>query len=374
MSKPMPMRRERGTTRLRGEQAGYSLVELMVSMAIMLGVTGTIFTLVNPSQGAFRVQPEVADMQQRMRVAVDMMYKDLIMAGAGTYQGANNGALVNLFAPIVPYRTGLIDPDPASGVFYRPDAISLMYVPSTIAQTTISQAMPNVSAEIKVSAVPGCPLNDELCGLKEGMTIMIFDDTGAMDTFQITNVQTNALHLQHRNQQLSKAYGAGSSITQVETHTYYLDTVNDQLRHYDGANSDLPLVDDVVGLTFRYFGDPNPPLLPKPTIGVENCLFDTSGNPKLTTLPAVSSLVELTQAMLIDGPFCGVVGGNQFDADLYRVRKVRVDLRMQVAALDLRGSDPILFARQGQSSSGARQVPDYEMSFEVSPRNMNLMR
>ena len=312
-------------------------------MAIMLGVTGTIFTLVNPSQGASRVQPEAADMQQRMRVAADMLFKDLLMAGAGTYQGAQNGALTNFFAPVVPFRTGLVDPDPPNGVFYRPDAISLMYVPNTVAQTTISQAMPNVSAEIRVTAMPGCPQNDQLCGFEEGQTIMIFDETGAMDTFEITTVQDQALHLQHRNQQLSKAYAAGSFITQIETHTYYHDAANDQLRHCDGANSDLPLVDDVVGLSFRYYGVPNPPLSPKPTIGVANCLFDASGDPMLATLTSAGSLVELTQAMLTDGPFCGVTGGNQFDADLLRIRKVRVDIRMQVSAVDLRGSDPTAF-------------------------------
>ncbi len=364
----------RVTGQVRDQQAGYSLVELMVSMAIMLGVTGTIFTLVNPSQGAFRVQPEVADMQQRMRVATDMMFKDLLMAGAGAYQGAQNGALSNFFAPIVPFRTGLVDPDPAIGVFYRPDVISLLYVPNTTAQTTISQPMPNASAEIKVTAMPGCPVGDELCGFEEGMTIMIYDDTGAVDTFEITNVQTNALHVQHRNQTLSKAYGTGAFITQIQTHTYYRDAANDQLRHYDGANSDLPLVDDVVGLSFRYYGDPNPPLSPQPPIGVANCLFDTSGNSTLPTLTGGGSLVELTEAMLTDGPFCGVTGGNQFDADLYRVRKVRVDVRMQVSAIDLRGTDPARFTRPGQSSSGARQVPDYKLSFEVSPRNMNLTR
>ncbi len=368
------MQTNRVTGRVRDRQAGFSLVELMVSMAIMLGVTGTIFTLVNPSQGAFRVQPEAADMQQRMRVAADMLFKDLLMAGAGTYQGSASGALTNFFAPVLPFRTGLIDPDPAIGVFYRPDVISLMYVPNTVAQTTIRDDMPSDSAEIKVNAMPGCPENDALCGFTVGMTIMIFDETGAMDTFTITNVQTEALHLQHRNQKLSKAYSTGSSVTQIETHTYYHDAANDQLRHYDGSNSDLPLVDDVVGLSCRYYGDPNPPLSPKPPIGVENCLFDASGNPKLATLPSVGSLVELTEAMLTDGPFCGVPGGNEFDADLYRVRKVRVDLRMQVSAVDLRGSDPTLFIRPGQSSSGARQVPDYKLSFEVTPRNMNLTR
>src|SRR5512134_1672482 len=68
-------------------QAGFSLVELLVSLAIMVVITGAIFSLVDPSRGTARAQTEVADQQQRMRVATDMITKDLIMAGAGTYTG-----------------------------------------------------------------------------------------------------------------------------------------------------------------------------------------------------------------------------------------------------------------------------------------------
>jgi hypothetical protein len=68
----------------------------------------------------------------------------------------------------------------------------MFYVPLTSAQTTIADPMPDVSAEIKVNAQAGCPLNDDLCGFKDGMVVLIFDETGAFDTFQITNVQESA--------------------------------------------------------------------------------------------------------------------------------------------------------------------------------------
>ena len=67
---------------LRSE-SGYSLVELLVSSAVMLTVTGAIFGLMNPAQGTTQAQTEVADMQQRMRVASDAIFKELVMAGAG---------------------------------------------------------------------------------------------------------------------------------------------------------------------------------------------------------------------------------------------------------------------------------------------------
>ena len=49
-------------------ERGFTLVEMLVSTAIMVGITGAIFALVDPARGTFRQQPEVSDMQQRLRV------------------------------------------------------------------------------------------------------------------------------------------------------------------------------------------------------------------------------------------------------------------------------------------------------------------
>ena len=89
---------------LRRSEAGYSLIELLVASAVMLVVTGAIFGLMNPSQGMSQAAPEVSDMQQRMRVSTDALFRELVMAGAGTYQGNVTGSLINFFAPILPRR------------------------------------------------------------------------------------------------------------------------------------------------------------------------------------------------------------------------------------------------------------------------------
>ncbi|PYR77512.1 MAG: hypothetical protein DMF87_15950, partial [Acidobacteria bacterium] len=127
----------------RTSRAGFTLVEMLVATLIMVAVTGAIFSVMNPAQGTYQTQPEVSDMQQRMRIGVDSLTKDIIMAGAGTYMGANAGALYNYFAPIMPYRSGDTNSDPSKGVFYRADTISLMYVPPTSAQTGVNKAMGN---------------------------------------------------------------------------------------------------------------------------------------------------------------------------------------------------------------------------------------
>jgi hypothetical protein len=355
-------------------EAGYSLVELLVSSAIMLTVTAAIFALMDPSQGTAQAQPEVADLQQRARVGTDVLFKELVMAGAGVYQGPVTGSLINFFAPILPRRTGTQNPDPPT--LFRPDAITLTYIPNTYSQTTLSAKMPAVSAELKVNDQSNCPADTEnLCGFQKGMVVLIFDSTGHFDTFEMTEVQDAAGHLQHRGQDLNYEYQVGASVTQAVSNTFYLDRNSNQLRRYNGGLSDVPLVDNVVDLQISYFGDPNPPKAPKPPAGEANCLYDAAGN--YLNLPVLDSgdgsLAPLTPAMLTDGPFCGG-GSNQFDPDLLRVRKVRVMLRMQVPSEGLRGNEKTLWVNPGKAPGGARQVPDYVVTFEVTPRNLNLAR
>ena len=361
--------------RLRSER-GYTLVELLVSAAIMVSVTGTIFSLMNPAQGSAQTQPEIADQQQRLRVAQETLFRELVMAGAGPYQGAVTGSLINFFPPILPRRMGRMNADPTQGAnSFRPDVITLAYVPNTYSQTSISQSMPEKSSELKVNEQSNCPKGEALCGFKEGQDVLIFDSSGNFDTFLITEVQDDAAHLQHRGEDLNHSYETGAAITVIKQYTYYLDRTTNQLKRYDGITTEVPLADNIVDLRFDYFGDPIPPRSPKPPAGVANCLYDKDGNyigPPV--LPATDgSLAVLKPSDLSNGPYCGS-GSNEYDVDLLRVRKVRVTLRVQTGQEGLRSTDTALFMRPGKAGPSDRVVPDYRVSFEISPRNLNLAR
>ena len=94
-------------------ERGFSLLEAVVATALMLAVTAVAIALVEPDQAGFAAQLERADMQQRLRVAAGTLSRDLVMAGAGAYQGANRGSLAHYFAPVRPYRHGTSHDDPA---------------------------------------------------------------------------------------------------------------------------------------------------------------------------------------------------------------------------------------------------------------------
>jgi len=71
----------------RGER-GFSLVELMIALTVTLLVSGATFSLVASGQTAFRREPALADRQQNIRVAMDLISQDLYRAGYGLPQFA----------------------------------------------------------------------------------------------------------------------------------------------------------------------------------------------------------------------------------------------------------------------------------------------
>lgn len=358
-------------------ERGFSLIEMLVALGIMMVVTGAVFQMLGSGQSALRTQPEVSDMQQRLRVAADMIYKDLLMAGAGTYQNNGTGTLANYFPAIRPARAGAQSAD--SDMSYAPDRISIIYVPSTRAQTRLKTTMSSSAANVQIrESESGCP-SGGLCGFALGTRAVIFDtsDVGAgYDLFTVTGVSApDQLAHSSPNPTFSKAYLQDIAyVTEVRHHVYYLDRTNNQLMHYNGHQSDEPLVDNVVGLKFTYYADPDPDSAPKPPTGMSNCVYN-AGSPPVPILTDLggTALKALTPTQLADGPICGT-GTNRFDGDLLRVRKVRVDMRVQVASDALRGPDTESFVNAGSAKSGERQVPDFSLSFEVTPRNLNLVR
>jgi hypothetical protein len=241
------------------------------------------------------------------------------------------------------------------------------------------------------------------------MSVLLYDDVGAYDLFTVEGATGSSLVLRHQTADSTHVYPPGSTIVQVVSRTYYLKvdpTGNaDQLMRADGdGGPDVPVADHVVGLTFEYYGDPHPPVVhgtltgsaplrttygPKPPLpGVrttayppgENCLFVDSGTstpaPRLIVLGTGGpTLVRMTPAQLTDGPWCpGPLEPSRFDADLLRIRRIAVTVRIQSAITALRGPAGRSFTHGGTARSALRMVPDLEVRFQVTPRNLNLGR
>jgi len=69
---------------------GFTLIELLIAMAITGIVAGAIFTAFQSQQKSYLIQDQITEMQQNLRAAMDIMVREIRMAGYDPY--GNSGA------------------------------------------------------------------------------------------------------------------------------------------------------------------------------------------------------------------------------------------------------------------------------------------
>ena len=327
--------------------AGFTLAEMLVAMALTLAVVSAVAGLAAQTDRLARTQPRVMDAQQRARVVAEALGRDLRMAGAGIDRGAMTGPLHHAFTAVWPRRVGRLRAD--SPETARADVITLVYVPDTLVQTSLAAGHAASAGQVALSPCA----TGAACRLARGATLALFDAQGRVDVLGVLggvdglpDVRTLGVS--------AGGFASGDTIAEVVIRSYYFDSASSQVRVYDADGTDQPLVDEVAGLTFEYFGAPQPPRWPRPEPGEANCLYTESGDlrPAATLAATEEGLAALPLSMFADGPWCGA-GGTAFDADLLRVRRVRAVARFR--------------------ASGPRDpLPDYRVVIDVSPPNLGL--
>lgn len=64
-------------------EAGFSLLEMIVAVAVTLVVTGAVYGLIAGGNNAFRREPELTERQQNVRMAMDLIIRDVSTTGSG---------------------------------------------------------------------------------------------------------------------------------------------------------------------------------------------------------------------------------------------------------------------------------------------------
>lgn len=72
-----------------GKNRGFTIVELVIAMAILSAVTAAIFSLYNTQHKVTHIEADVVDVQQNLRMALESITKDLRMAGFAVPGEAN---------------------------------------------------------------------------------------------------------------------------------------------------------------------------------------------------------------------------------------------------------------------------------------------
>lgn len=387
--------------------AGYSLLEMLVATLLALVLLAGVMGALRAVDVMSATQPEAGDLYQRLRVAADALARPLASAGAPSLAGNLSPRLVDVLPAVFPYRIGARNADlPGS---YDASRLSVVRAAPGARPGAIREAIGASPVTVNIDWLPGCGLADEVCGLHAGAGALVFDTGRRFNFFTIAAVAGSSVTLELRDPALAAVYPPGSRIIEVDVDSFLLK--NDpaagayQLMHYDGYKTEQPVTDDVVELSCELFGDPQPPRLvtasgvpgtaratygplpPAPLVddpadpwpAGENCVFAVQDGQQVSRLaalgPPAGGLVPLGPAALSDGPWCPhELAPNRFDADLLRIRRLRLHLRVQVSAPWLRGVSSLLFARPGTSRGGGLAVPDQRLVLEIAPRNLNAGR
>ncbi len=325
---------------------GFTFVELLVTLALMSVVVSALAVLVVNTERLASSQSRDIDAQQRARVIAETLGRDLRLAGAGVDRGPMAGPLSRSFSPVLPRRVGRTRADAVD--IARADVITLVHVPDTVMQTSL--AISDTAASGQIVFLP-CAGGAMPCPVSRGAALALFDAPGRVDLLGVLSTTANAAQVRMLGSSAG-VFDVGATVAEVVIRSYWFDASQGQLRVYDGDGSDQPVVDGVNALSFEYFGVVDPPRWPQPGTGQANCLYDLTGTwlGGVTLAPNDEGLAALPLTMLSDGPWCGAAG-TAFDADLLRVRRIRVTARL--------------------NASGPRDPrPDYRVSFDISPRNL----
>jgi len=380
--------------------SGFTLVEFIVATLIVLVGTALAVSLVMPASAAFQALPESTDLVQRLRAAVDALRSDLANAGGGPSLGWGSGAPL-AWPAVLPCRwTGSALSGTAGGCA-RGDSITILSMAGSAPQALVAPAIQDQTAPLALSAASACALDRSACKLHAGALLLLVDGTSSWDLVTASAVSTDGRTLT-TSRRSSTAYAPGALVGEATARAYFgaveAGTGTPQLRRADDGGNSYALIDHAVALSFEYFGAAAPPAivdgpapasraatygpLPPPA-GVdnpldlwpagENCTFmlqDESHVSRLASLaPEVSGLARLPSALLADGPWCpDAASANRFDADLLRIRLVRVTVRLQAQSPGVRGIAAGWFAHPGLTRDATRLVPDMTVLFDVALR------
>jgi len=201
--------------KMQGRIEGFTLVELLFSMALFSMAVVFFYSTFVANTRMYRVENRVVELQQSTRTATDEVNRNLYMAGSGVPQGAVPSDIGFLYA----VSPGYGGPD-------WPDTVTFLRGYSEV-QAFLSASMPDESAELKVEDASMFTPGDVV--IIQGGT----QDCGeSVELFQITQISLDGQNmLQHNpsgpwneDERLNCMYLPPSTITKVEFIRYYVDS------------------------------------------------------------------------------------------------------------------------------------------------------
>jgi prepilin-type N-terminal cleavage/methylation domain-containing protein len=336
-------------------ERGFTLVELLVAAALVLVIAAAASALSTGMHRAFERSVTSSELTARARAGLALVTADLHRAGSGVAIGPALQGLADVAAVVLPRRS--LD-DPAFAAPFS--AVTVLRASG--AQGVVRDRALAGTTVLQLDAAAPSVRQDGSAGLQPGDAVLVID-TARAESAVVGGVDaaawriTTAAPLRH-------TFEPGTLVAAVERTTYGLRTDadgNTRLVRRTSGGAEQPVVDRVAQFDLSFWAASEPPMpgvyeawyptygpLPPPLdvdderdawdVG-ENCILGADGAgarlPRLAQRGPAGALVELTPADLLDGPWCpDAMDAEAFDADLLRLRRIDLRLRVDDPALD----------------------------------------
>lgn len=247
------------------KQAGFGLIEIMIAMTLGLLLLGGIGYVYLGSSAAFRTTDNLSRIQENARYALEVMSRDIRMAG---YVGCGNIAAMTvktIASPPVPamsVNNALIGYDNGSG-WTNPstvprvagDVLSIMAAFGSGA--TLAGNLRPSNANVQINGNPN--------GFKQGDVLVVTDCANA-DVFKVTNLpgSSGTVTLTHGSGSNSGnrtgIYGSDAFVMRVDQYSYFIgnNAAGNRSLYRVGYDANAEeLVENVHDMQLRYGLDTN---------------------------------------------------------------------------------------------------------------------
>ena len=337
------------------------------------------------AQAGLEAEPAAAEAHQRLRAGAAAL--DEAVAGAGAAFFAEPDRAPGHGLPALVPAAALRGAWPAA---VAGGVVTTLASARSAARGRLAAAAPAGAMAVALDREPLCPPATPTCGFAAGDAVVLYDAAGALVLAGVRSVDPPLVLTLDTALPVPLAAGAWAAQADIQTFALRAAADGGQLTRARDLGAALPVIDQVRRFDVEWWGvagaprvlaaaDGTPgrttagPLPPPPGEMLpwgawpagENCLFagDGAGGwaPRLADLG--SGLVPVPLDSLQDGPWCPhPAAPGRWDADLLRLRQVRVRLAVQAAAERLRAPGP---ASPGPRAR--RTVPDIEATLVLVP-------
>ena len=202
---------------------GFTIVELLVALAIVMAIGGALAHVVQPARAAFDRVPAELELHRRGWAAIDAISH--AVRSAARFALSSGSSLTVMVAVA----------DGAQGIL------------------AVDHASPGAQLTLAATA---CPDIKELCGFTAGMTALVADADGQYEVFTVASTTPGARALMP-DRILTHVYPAGSAVTEIDQYSFRMASQADgslSLIRQTAAGATQPMVDYVSALSFTASG------------------------------------------------------------------------------------------------------------------------